>query len=279
MRLLLSIKVLRSFQFPLKIFQKLLLPWFPNDHYGRWSLSSASEEATAMNRGGTLGSRHCHCMLQLPAFTQRFSKFYFLPTVSEPLQWTQPEWPASHKKPFRGKLNDLETRPSKAFKGLFECSREFRLSGCCISGWPGRPGGKTSRFWRKPTALCCLAGFFLHCFTLRHYFCRQKDLVEKCIWFFLQQNKITTNSSVDKVFQSFLIYFYDPTFDGTSRRLSFRHHSLQSRRFFKPSVFKTSVFAEQQQIFPWLEMFRLHSGLRQTHECNHHRLGDKIWNW
>ena len=71
-----------------------------------------------MNRGGTLGSRHCHCMLQLPAFTQRFSKFYFLPTVSEPLQWTQPEWPASHKKPFRGKLNDLETRPSKAFKGL-----------------------------------------------------------------------------------------------------------------------------------------------------------------
>ena len=187
-----------------------------------------------MNRGGTLGSRHCHCMLQLPAFTQRFSKFYFLPTVSEPLQWTQPEWPASHKKPFRGKLNDLETRPSKAFKGLFECSREFRLSGCCISGWSGRPGGKTSRFWRKPTALCCLAVFFLHCFTLRHYFCKQKELVEKCIWFFLQQNKITTNSSVDTVFRRFLISwsdFYDPTFDGTSRRLSFRHHSLQSRRF------------------------------------------------
>ena len=156
-----------------------------------------------MNRGGTLGSRHCHCMLQLPAFTQRLSKFYFLPhTVSEPLQWTQPEWPASHKKPFRGKLNDLETRPSKAFKGLFECSREFRLSGCCISGWPGRPGGKTSRFWRKPTALCCLAVFFLHCFTLRHYFCKQKELVEKCIWFFLQQNKITTNSSVDTAFLS-----------------------------------------------------------------------------
>ena len=139
-----------------------------------------------MNRGGTLGSRHCHCMLQLPAFTQRLSKFYFLPhTVSEPLQWTQPEWPASHKKPFRGKLNDLETRPSKAFKGLFERSREFRLSGCCISGWPGRPGGKTSRFWRKPTALCCLVVFFFHCFTLRHYFCKQKELVEKCIQDFM----------------------------------------------------------------------------------------------
>ena len=237
-----------------------------------------------MNRGGTLGSRHCHCMLQLPAFTQRFSKFYFLPTVSEPLQWTQPEWPASHKKPFRGKLNDLETRPSKAFLSAPENSGSLAAASPDgrVDQAERRRGFEESQ--RPCAALPCFSCTALHWGII---FANKKSWLRNvfkisCIWFFLQQNKITTNSSVDTVFRSFLISwsdFYDPTFDGTSRRLSFRHHSLQSRRFFKPSVFKTSVFAEQQQIFPWLEMFRLHSGLRQTHECNHHRLGDKIWNW
>ena len=163
-----------------------------------------------MNRGGTLGSRHCHCMLQLPAFTQRLSKFYFLPTVSEPLQWTQPEWPASHKKPFRGKLNDLETRPSKAFLSAPENSGSLAAASPDgrVDQAERRRGFEESQ--RPCAALPCFSSTALRWGII---FANKKSWLRNlfkisCIWFFLQQNKITTNSSVDTVFRSFLILFY-----------------------------------------------------------------------
>ena len=154
-----------------------------------------------MNRGGTLGSRHCHCMLQLPAFTQRFSKFYFLPTVSEPLQWTQPEWPASHKKPFRGKLNDLETRPSKAFLSAPENSGSLAAASPDgrVDQAERRRGFEESQ--RPCAALPCFSSTALHWGI---FFANKKSWLRNVFGSFFSKTKLPPIPALIQFFGAFL---------------------------------------------------------------------------